>query len=55
MLMDSRHYVLLFLAAWVGDYAEQVIIAQVSFGSYPMCEILKGTPMGHSTIRPCDN
>jgi hypothetical protein len=33
------------LAAWVGDYPEQVMIAQVSYGSCPMCEILKGAPM----------
>jgi len=38
------------LAAWVGDYPEQVMIAQVSYGSCPMCEIPKGAPMGYSTI-----
>jgi hypothetical protein len=43
------------LAAWVGDYLEQVMIAQVSYGSCPMCEIPKGAPMGHSTFRPLDN
>jgi len=43
------------LAAWVGDYPEQVMIAQVSYGSCPMCEIPKGAPMGYSTIRPLDN
>jgi hypothetical protein len=37
------------LAAWVGDYPQHVLIAQVSYGSYPMCVILKGAPMGHST------
>jgi len=42
------------LAAWVGDYPEQVMIAQVSYGSCPMCEISKGAPMGHTTIGPLD-
>jgi len=43
------------LAAWVGDYPEQVRIAQVAYGSHPMCEIPTGAPMGHSTFRPLDN
>jgi len=43
------------LAAWVGDYAEQVMAAQVSYGACPMCEIPKGVLMGHSTFRPLDN
>jgi hypothetical protein len=43
------------LAAWVGDYPEQVLIAQVTYGSWPMCEIPKGPPMGHSTCRALDN
>jgi hypothetical protein len=30
------------LAAWVGDYPEQVMVAQVSYGSCAMCEIPKG-------------
>ena len=38
------------LAAWVGDHPEQVMVAEVSYGSCPMCEIPKGTPMGHSTF-----
>jgi len=43
------------LAAWVGDFPEQVMIDQVLYGSCPMCEILKAAPMGHSTFRPLDN
>jgi hypothetical protein len=43
------------MATWVGDYLEQVIIAQVSYGSCPICEIPKGAPMGHSTFQPLDN
>jgi len=43
------------LAAWVGDYLEQVMVAQVTYGSCPVCEIPKGAPMGHSTFRPLDN
>ena len=35
------------LAAWVGDYPEQVMITQVSYGSCPMCKIPKGAPMGY--------
>jgi len=45
----------LLLVAWVGDYPEQVMIAQVSYGSCPMHEIPKGVPMGHSTCRAHDN
>ena len=43
------------LAAWVGDYPEQVMVAQVSYGSCPMCEIPQGALMGHSTCRALDN
>jgi len=43
------------LAAWVGDYPEQVMVPQVSYGLCPMCEIPNGAPMGHSTFRPLDN
>jgi hypothetical protein len=43
------------LAAWVGDYPEHVMVAQVSNGSCPMCEIPKGAPMGHSTFRSLDD
>jgi len=43
------------LAAWVGDYPEQVMVVQVSYGSCPMCEIPKGAPMWHSTFQPLDN
>jgi len=43
------------LAAWVGNYPEQVMLAQISYGSCPMCEIPTGVPMGHSTFRQLDN
>ena len=43
------------LAAWVGDYLEQVMIDQVSDIPCPMCEIPDGVPIGHSTVRPLDN
>jgi len=43
------------LAAWVGDYLERVIVAQVSYGSCLMSEHPEGAPMGHSTFRPLDN
>jgi len=42
-------------AAWVGDYTEQVMIAQVSYGSCQMCESPKGAWMGHSTCQALDN
>jgi hypothetical protein len=45
----------LLMAAWVGEYPEQVMVAQVSYGSCPTCEIPKGAPMGYSTFRPLDN
>jgi len=31
------------------------MIAQVSYGSCPMCEIPKGAPMGYLSFRPLDN
>ena len=43
------------LAAWVGDYPEQVMVVQVSSCSRPMCQIPKGAPMGNSTFRPLNN
>jgi len=43
------------LAAWVGDYPQQVMVVQVSSGSCPMCEIPECAPIGHSTFRPLDN
>jgi len=43
------------LAVWVGDYLEQVMVAQVSYDSCPMCGIPKGARIGHSTFRPLDN
>jgi len=43
------------LAVWVGNYPEQVMIAQVSYSSCLMCEISEGAPMGHSTFHPIDN
>ena len=38
------------MAAWMGDYPEQVLIAQVLYGSCPMFAIPNAAPMGHSTI-----
>jgi len=37
------------LATWVGDYLEHVMMAEVSYGSGPMCEIPNGAALGHST------
>jgi len=42
------------LAAWVGDYPEEVMVAIIAYGSCPICEFAKGTPMGHSTFWPLD-
>ena len=39
-------------AARVGDHLEQGMVAQVSYGSWPMCGIPEGAQMGHSTFRP---
>jgi len=50
---QRRYYHL--LANWVRDYPEHVMITQVSYGSCPLCKIIKGTPMGHSTCRALDN
>ena len=46
--LQRQHYPL--LAAWFGDYPEHVMVAQVSYGSGLMCEILQGSLMGHSTF-----
>jgi hypothetical protein len=43
------------LAAWIGNYPEQLMIAQVSYGSSPKCEISNCALMRHSTFRPLDN
>jgi len=43
------------LAACFGDFPEQVMVAQVSYGSYPVCGIPKGVLMGHSSFRPLHN
>jgi hypothetical protein len=43
------------LAAWVRDYLEQVMVAPVSGGSCPMCEIAQGELMGHSYFQPPDH
>ena len=43
------------MAAWIRDYPKQVMVAQVSYGSCPMCGIPEGAPMGHSTFRPLNN
>jgi hypothetical protein len=42
-------------AAWVRDYPEQVMVAQLSYASCPMCEIPEVAPMGLSTFGPLDN
>jgi len=43
------------LAAWVGNYPDQVIVVQVSYGSCPMSDIPKAVRMRHSTSWPPDN
>jgi len=43
------------LAAWVGDWLKQVMVAEVSYGPCPVCEIPNGAPMGRSTFRLLDN
>jgi hypothetical protein len=43
------------LASWVRDCLQPVIVAQVSYGSYPMCEIPNGALMGHSAFRPLNH
>ena len=42
------------LAAWAGVYPEQVMVAQVSYGSCPMGDIPNRAPIGDSTVRPLD-
>jgi hypothetical protein len=43
------------LPAWVGDDPEQLMVAEVSYGWCPMCEIPKVALMGHSTFWPHNN
>jgi hypothetical protein len=40
------------LAARVGDYLEQVLVSQVSYGSCQMCDIPNGEHIAHSIFRP---
>jgi hypothetical protein len=42
----TREYGTVANTSWVGDYREQVMVAQVSYGLCPMCEIPKGGPLG---------
>jgi len=42
-------------AAKVKDYPEQVMVAQVSYGSSALCENPNGAPMLHWTFQPLDN
>jgi len=42
------------LAACVADNLEQVMVAQVSYGSNLMCSIANGVPLGHSTCCALD-
>jgi len=51
----SRSQCYLLVAAYVGDHLEQVMVAQVSYGKCPVCEIPKGAPICHSTFQPLDN
>jgi len=43
---DYQRQCYALLAAWVGDYPEHFMIAPVSYGSCPMCEIPKAVPPG---------
>jgi hypothetical protein len=43
------------LAAWVRDYPEQVLVAQVPYGLYPLCEMPNGAPVRNSSLRPLKN
>jgi hypothetical protein len=43
------------LAAWVGNYPEQIMVAQVSYGLCPMGAIPKCAPMVHLSFRALAN
>jgi len=43
------------LAARVRDYPVHMMIAQVTYGSWPMCQLPKGASKGYSTCRALDN
>jgi hypothetical protein len=43
------------LASRVWDYPNHDMIAQVSYGSCPICNIPKDAPMGHSSFPPLNN
>jgi len=42
-------------APWVGDYPQQVMVAQIPHGLCLLCEVLQGALMGHSTFRLLDS
>jgi len=44
-----------YLPAWVGYYPEQVIVAQVTYGSTQICEMAKVAPIRYSTSWRLDN
>lgn len=41
-----------FIAFYIRDYPEQLIVAQVSYGLYPICEIPQGVSIGYWTFQP---
>jgi hypothetical protein len=43
------------LVAWVRDYPEQITVAQVSYGSWPICEMPQGPPIWHSIFQRLPN
>jgi hypothetical protein len=40
------------LASWAEDHPDADMVAQISYGSCPMCKIPKGAPMGHLSFLP---
>jgi len=54
VLMDSRWQCCPLLAAWVGDYLEQVMVAPVSYASWLMCEYRTSALVGNSPYWPRD-
>jgi hypothetical protein len=43
------------LVAWVRDYPEQITVAQVTYGSCPICEMPQGPPIWHSIFQRLAN
>jgi len=50
----KRHHYSL-CAGWVGDYPDEVMVAEVTYHSYLMCDILECAPIQRWTFKPLNH